>query len=108
MLSLAEALEMDPPVMPDDGPTRVNSAVDGSSHGQGKDAPAMEPVWDDEDTRSFYESLPDLRLVYPIHLLEEISNLVNGFQLYILYYIPIFVHRDPCSNKLFSRTGIYA
>ncbi|KAJ4812115.1 Regulator of nonsense transcripts 2 [Rhynchospora pubera] len=69
--SLAEALEMDPPVMPDDGPTRVTTVADGSSHGQGKEAPAMEPVWDDEDTRAFYESLPDLRAFVPAVLLGE-------------------------------------
>jgi hypothetical protein len=26
-----------------------------------KDFSAVEPIWDDEDTKAFYESLPDLR-----------------------------------------------
>ncbi|MED6152342.1 Regulator of nonsense transcripts upf2, partial [Stylosanthes scabra] len=47
--SLAEALDMQPPVMPEDA----------------------EPVWDDEDTRAFYECLPDLRAFVPAVLLGE-------------------------------------
>lgn len=55
---------MQPPVMPDDGhTTRLTTGVDVSSSASGKESSVLEPVWDDEDTRAFYESLPDLRLV---------------------------------------------
>jgi hypothetical protein len=61
-VSLAEALDMQPPVMPDDGhTTRVTTGEDGSSAATSKDASTPEPVWDDDDTKAFYESLPDLR-----------------------------------------------
>uniref|UniRef100_A0A6N2MA57 MIF4G domain-containing protein n=1 Tax=Salix viminalis TaxID=40686 RepID=A0A6N2MA57_SALVM len=59
---LAEALDMQPPVMPEDGhTTRVTSGEDASSSAAGKDTNALEALWDDEDTRAFYECLPDLR-----------------------------------------------
>lgn len=62
--SLAEALDMQPPVMPEDGhTTRVTSGEDASSPAAGKDSSALEAIWDDEDTRAFYECLPDLRSV---------------------------------------------
>lgn len=62
--SLAEALDMEPPVLPEDGhTTRVTSGEDTSSPGAGKDSSILEAMWDDEDTRAFYESLPDLRYV---------------------------------------------
>lgn len=62
--SLAEALDVQPPVMPDDGhATRVTTGSDASSSASAKEASVLEPVWDDEDTRAFYESLPDLRFV---------------------------------------------
>ena len=61
--SLAEALDMQPPVMPEDGhTTRVTSGEDASSPAAGKDSSVLEAIWDDEDTRAFYECLPDLRL----------------------------------------------
>lgn len=64
LYSLAEALDMQPPVMPDDGhATRVTTGVDASSSVSAKETSVLEPVWDDEDTRAFYESLPDLRFV---------------------------------------------
>jgi hypothetical protein len=57
--SLAEALDMQPPVMPDDGhTTRVTT---GTELPPLKDFSAVEPIWDDEDSKAFYESLPDLR-----------------------------------------------
>lgn len=50
--------------MPEDGhTTRVTSGDDGASQAAGKELASPEPIWDDEDTRSFYESLPDLRFV---------------------------------------------
>lgn len=62
--SLAEALDMQPPVMPENGhTTRVSSGEDASSLVVGKDSAATEALWDDEDTRAFYECLPDLRFV---------------------------------------------
>ncbi|XP_043701685.1 regulator of nonsense transcripts UPF2 [Telopea speciosissima] len=70
--SLAEALDMQPPVMPEDGhTTRVTSGEDASSPASGKESSVLEPVWDDEDTRAFYECLPDLRAFVPAVLLGE-------------------------------------
>ncbi|KAL6633939.1 hypothetical protein ACP70R_026610 [Stipagrostis hirtigluma subsp. patula] len=69
--SLAEALDMQPPVMPDDGnTTRVTTGTD-VSPSSGKETSALEPIWDDEDTKAFYESLPDLRAFVPAVLLGE-------------------------------------
>lgn len=70
--SLAEALDMQPPMMPEDGhTTRVTTGDDTSSPANGKESSALEPVWDDEDTRAFYECLPDLRAFVPAVLLGE-------------------------------------
>ena len=53
---------MQPPVMPEDGhTTRVSAGEDVSSPASGKDSSVLEAIWDDEDTRAFYECLPDLR-----------------------------------------------
>ncbi|KAG9160182.1 hypothetical protein Leryth_023211 [Lithospermum erythrorhizon] len=49
----------DNPVMPT---TRVTSGEDVSSPSSGRDSSSLEALWDDEDTRAFYEGLPDLRL----------------------------------------------
>lgn len=69
---LAEALDMQPPVMPEDGhTTRVTSGDDASSPGASKDSSVLEALWDDEDTRAFYECLPDLRAFVPAVLLGE-------------------------------------
>lgn len=52
---------MQPPAMPEDGhTTRVSTGADVTST-SGKEPAAPEPIWDDDDTRAFYESLPDLR-----------------------------------------------
>ncbi|CAN6710429.1 unnamed protein product [Malus baccata var. baccata] len=73
--SLAEALDMQPPVMPEDGhTTRVTSGEDASSAAAGKDSSALEAIWDDEDTRAFYECLPDLRAFVPAVLLGEAES----------------------------------
>lgn len=71
--SLADALDMHPPVLPEDGhTTRVTTGgVDVSSSASGKESSVPEPMWDDEDTRTFYESLPDLRAFVPAVLLGE-------------------------------------
>ncbi|KAE9608234.1 putative up-frameshift suppressor 2 [Lupinus albus] len=70
--SLAEALDMQPPVMPEDShTTRVTSGEEAISSGTGKDSSVVEPIWDDEDTRAFYECLPDLRAFVPAVLLGE-------------------------------------
>uniref|UniRef100_A0A2P2L832 Regulator of nonsense transcripts UPF2 n=1 Tax=Rhizophora mucronata TaxID=61149 RepID=A0A2P2L832_RHIMU len=70
--SLAEALDMQPPVMPEDShTTRVTSREDSSPHAVGKDSSVLEALWDDEDTRAFYEGLPDLRAFVPAVLLGE-------------------------------------
>ncbi|XP_044461483.1 regulator of nonsense transcripts UPF2 [Mangifera indica] len=76
--SLAEALDMQPPVMPEDvHTTRVASGEDASSPAAGKDPSLLEAVWDDEDTRAFYECLPDLRAFVPAVLLGEAEPKVN-------------------------------
>ncbi|KAM7277030.1 hypothetical protein ACFE04_018896 [Oxalis oulophora] len=70
--SLAEALELQPPVMPEDGhTTRLTTHDDTSSAAAGKDSSVSEAIWDDEDTRAFYECLPDLRAFVPAVLLGE-------------------------------------
>ncbi|OIV97285.1 hypothetical protein TanjilG_07037 [Lupinus angustifolius] len=76
--SLAEALDMQPPVMPEDGhTTRVTSGEEAISSGAGKDSSIVEPIWDDEDTRAFYECLPDLRAFVPAVLLGETEPKVS-------------------------------
>ncbi|KAK6933282.1 MIF4G-like, type 3 [Dillenia turbinata] len=76
--SLAEALDMQPPVMPEDGlATRVTSGEDASSPAAGKETSSIEAMWDDEDTRAFYECLPDLRAFVPAVLLGEAEPKVN-------------------------------
>ncbi|XP_038690259.1 regulator of nonsense transcripts UPF2-like isoform X1 [Tripterygium wilfordii] len=76
--SLAEALDVQPPVMPDDGhTTRVTTGEDASSPAAGKDSPVLEAVWDDDDTRAFYECLPDLRAFVPAVLLGEVEPKVT-------------------------------
>ncbi|KAG5226831.1 YCF protein [Salix suchowensis] len=69
---VTEALDMQPPVMPEDGhTTRVTSRENASSSVAGKDTNALEALWDDEDTRAFYECLPNLRAFVPAVLLGE-------------------------------------
>ncbi|KAI8031976.1 Regulator of nonsense transcripts UPF2 [Camellia lanceoleosa] len=76
--ALAEALDMDPPAMPEDGhTTRVTTGEDTSSPGAGKDSSVLEAMWDDEDTRAFYECLPDLRAFVPAVLLGESEPKAN-------------------------------
>ncbi|KAJ1440027.1 hypothetical protein SESBI_02260 [Sesbania bispinosa] len=76
--SLAEALDMQPPVMPEDGhTTRVTSGEEAISSAAGKDSSIVEPIWDDEDTRAFYEGLPDLRAFVPAVLLGETEPKIN-------------------------------
>jgi regulator of nonsense transcripts 2 len=59
---LAEAIDLQPPIMPEDGhTTRVTTGDENASALTGKDSSLPESIWDDEDTKSFYESLPDLR-----------------------------------------------
>ncbi|TVU29130.1 hypothetical protein EJB05_20682 [Eragrostis curvula] len=70
--SLAESLDMQPPVMPDDGnTTRVTTGTEVSPSSGKESSSALEPIWDDEDTKAFYESLPDLRAFVPAVLLGE-------------------------------------
>uniref|UniRef100_A0A6N2MDX3 MIF4G domain-containing protein n=1 Tax=Salix viminalis TaxID=40686 RepID=A0A6N2MDX3_SALVM len=64
--SLAEALDMQPPVMPEDGHTTRQERYN-----------ALEALWDDEDTRAFYECLPDLRAFVPAVLLGEAEPKAN-------------------------------
>uniref|UniRef100_A0A0A9CYX7 MIF4G domain-containing protein n=1 Tax=Arundo donax TaxID=35708 RepID=A0A0A9CYX7_ARUDO len=73
---LAEALDMQPPVMPGDGhTTRISRGADLTPE---KDSSAVQPIWDDGDTRAFYESLPDLRAFVPTVLLGEAEPKLVG------------------------------
>ncbi|XP_076936066.1 regulator of nonsense transcripts UPF2-like [Bidens hawaiensis] len=75
--ALAEALDMLPPVMPEDGHTRLTVGDDVASSGTGKETSVAEALWDDEDTKSFYECLPDLRAFVPAVLLGEAEQKVT-------------------------------
>lgn len=58
---------MQSPVMPEDShTTRVTTGEDASSPATGKESSTLEAIWDDDDTRAFYECLPDLRYVVAI------------------------------------------
>ncbi|KAL1562893.1 Regulator of nonsense transcripts upf2 [Salvia divinorum] len=73
--SLAEALDVEPPVMPEHShTTRVTSGEDVSSPVASKDSPTLEALWDDHDTKAFYECLPDLRAFVPAVLLGETES----------------------------------
>ncbi|KAM0848666.1 hypothetical protein ACQ4PT_054249 [Festuca glaucescens] len=75
--SLAEAIDLQPPVLPDDGnTTRVTTGTD-VTPSPGKEPSILEPIWDDDDTKTFYESLPDLRAFVPAVLLGEAEQKVN-------------------------------
>ncbi|KAH7840664.1 hypothetical protein Vadar_019892 [Vaccinium darrowii] len=79
---LAEALDIEPPVMPGDGrTTRVTTGDVALFPGGGKDSSILEALWDDEDTRCFYECLPDLRAFVPAVLLGEAEPKVNEHSL---------------------------
>ncbi|KAF2604897.1 hypothetical protein F2Q70_00028582 [Brassica cretica] len=54
--SLAESLDMQPPVLPEDGTTRLTAGDEASSSTAVKDTSIPEPIWDDEDTKTFYEA----------------------------------------------------
>lgn len=69
---------MQPPVMPEDShTTRVTSGEDASCTVTGKDSSVLEAIWDDEDTRSFYECLPDLRFVSTLQKVCSIGMLFS-------------------------------
>ncbi|KAF7803922.1 Regulator of nonsense transcripts UPF2 [Senna tora] len=75
---LAESLDMQPPVMPEDGhTTRVTTGEEAVSSAAGKESSVVEAIWDDEDTRAFYECLPDLRAFVPAVLLGEVEPKIN-------------------------------
>jgi regulator of nonsense transcripts 2 len=57
--------------MPEDGTTRLTAGDEASPSGTVKDTSVPEPIWDDEDTKTFYECLPDLRAFVPAVLLGE-------------------------------------
>lgn len=76
--ALAEAIDVQPPAMPEDGhTTRVTSGEDISSPSAGRDSSNLEALWDDEDTKAFYEGLPDLRAFVPAVLLGEAESKSN-------------------------------
>lgn len=57
---------MQPPVMPEDSHTTRVTTGDDASSTSGKESSNLEAIWDDDDTRAFYECLPDLRYVVAI------------------------------------------
>ncbi|KAF3580960.1 hypothetical protein DY000_02035615 [Brassica cretica] len=68
---------MQPPVLPEDGTTRLTAGDEASSSTAVKDTSVPEPIWDDEDTKTFYECLPDLRAFVPAVLLGEAETKSN-------------------------------
>lgn len=77
---------MQPPVMPEDGHTTRVTSVEDISSGGVKDSSVLEALWDDEDTRAFYECLPDLRF-FP-HGNSYIKKLVIWFQVVLFLTCP--------------------
>lgn len=76
--SLAESLDMQPPVMPEDGTTRLTAGDEASSSTAVKDTSVPEPIWDDEDTKTFYECLPDLRSAqFYVHKEQEYAEMCS-------------------------------
>ncbi|GJP58575.1 hypothetical protein CLOP_g453 [Closterium sp. NIES-67] len=79
--ALAEALDRAPVALPEDEhTTHVAGGGDSSAGGAGgggagadgakREAEAL-PLWDDDETRAFYENLPDLKLFVPAVLLGD-------------------------------------
>lgn len=80
---------MPPPVMPEDGhTTRVTSGIDHVSSVSGKDSSIFEPIWDDDDTKTFYESLPDLRFARGQTLLVSSSFFLKLFFVCSRVFVP--------------------
>ncbi|KAK1584561.1 hypothetical protein Q3G72_034056 [Acer saccharum] len=97
--SLAEALDMQPPVIPEDvHTTRVTSGEDASSPAAGKDSSVLEVVWGDEDTRGFYECLPDLRAFVPAVLLGEAEPKVNEQSVKVQEQATAFLCKESASE----------
>ncbi|CAI5470093.1 unnamed protein product [Closterium sp. Yama58-4] len=77
--ALADALDRPPVVLPEDEhTTHVAGGADSSAGGAGgagadggKREPEPLPLWDDDETRVFYEDLPDLKLFVPAVLLGD-------------------------------------
>lgn len=58
--------------MPEDSnTTRMTAGDDASSPASRKDSSVLEAIWDDEDTRAFYECLPDLRYCFNPATLQQ-------------------------------------
>eukprot|EP00899_Mesostigma_viride_P014203 jgi/Mesvir1/22784/Mv14173-RA.2 len=78
--SLAESLDKQPPAIPEsDRTTRILSmGPEGGLTTPSKESAPAEPLFDDEDTRAFYESLPDLRVVVPAVLLGDAEGSERG------------------------------
>eukprot|EP00850_Spirogloea_muscicola_P011490 SM000071S21114 [mRNA] locus=s71:436824:443196:- [translate_table: standard] len=69
--SLAEALSKEMPALPEDSrTTRIAGGLEANTPDASKDR-VLEPSWDDEDSRIFYEDLPDLRVLVPAVLLGD-------------------------------------
>lgn len=70
--ALSDLLDKDPPQLPDepdeDPENELAAIITSESSDPGF---TQQSLYDDEDTRSFYEDLPDLRLVVPPVLLES-------------------------------------
>ncbi|CAI7777431.1 unnamed protein product [Closterium sp. NIES-54] len=77
--ALAEALDRPPVVLPEDehtthvaggGDSSVGGAGGAGADGGKREAEPL-PLWDDDETRVFYEDLPDLKLFVPAVLLGD-------------------------------------
>jgi regulator of nonsense transcripts 2 len=69
--TLAELLNKDMPQLPEDShTTRIDSGTSLQNSVE-KENPQVESIWQDEDTRSFYENLPELRVLVPAVLFGE-------------------------------------
>ncbi|RIA79977.1 armadillo-type protein [Glomus cerebriforme] len=73
---LADSLDLEMPILPeDDGTTKIGGTIirDGSFTNEKEDN-FTSSIWEDEDARSFYENLIDLKTLVPGVLLEVKSS----------------------------------
>ncbi|RUP46340.1 nonsense-mediated mRNA decay 2 protein [Jimgerdemannia flammicorona] len=69
--NLADALDVEMPDLPEEqGTTKISIIREGGSSGFGEDKDIGNGIWEDEDARSFYENLANLKVLVPGVLLE--------------------------------------
>lgn len=70
--AFAELLDEELPALPEeDTTTRIVVADSTQTNKLGARTQEVEPIWNDEDTRSFYEDLPQLRVLLPAVLFGD-------------------------------------